>query len=142
MVQTQDLAIPPVFVGQSPTGKSRISDFDKSNLKPEGKTAVNEVVAYMKKNARDTAVVVGHTDSIGTDDYNMALGQRRANSIKAYMVQNGIAANRVTAVSKGESQPAVANDTAANRKLNRRAVFDITLRCVASAGSGMLPRRG
>jgi outer membrane protein OmpA-like peptidoglycan-associated protein len=44
------------------------------------------------------------------------------------MVQNGIAANRVTAVSKGESQPAVANDTAANRKLNRRAVFDITLR--------------
>ena len=102
-------------------------DFDKSTLKPEGKAEVDKLVAEMVKFPGDTVVVVGHTDSVGTDAYNMALGQRRADAVVAYMKAAGIDAARVGSKTMGESAPAVANDTAANRALNRRAVFEITL---------------
>lgn len=102
-------------------------DFDKSTLKPEGKAEIDKLVAEMGKFPKDTVVVVGHTDSVGTDAYNMALGQRRADAVVAYMKAAGIDAARVGSKSMGESQPAVPNDSAANRALNRRAVFEITL---------------
>ncbi len=102
-------------------------DFDKSTLKPEGKAEIDKLVAEMTKFPGDTVLVVGHTDSVGTDAYNMALGQRRADAVVAYMKSAGIDAARVGSKSMGESAPAVANDSAANRALNRRAVFEITL---------------
>jgi OOP family OmpA-OmpF porin len=102
-------------------------DFDKSTLKPEGKAEIDKLVAEMTKFPGDTVVVVGHTDSVGTDAYNMALGQRRADAVVAYMKAAGIDAARVGSKSMGESSPAVPNDSAANRALNRRAVFEITL---------------
>lgn len=102
-------------------------DFDKSTLKPEGKAEIDKLVAEMGKFPKDTVVVVGHTDSVGTDAYNMALGQRRADAVVAYMKAAGIDAARVGSKSMGESQPAVPNDSAANRALNRRAVFEITM---------------
>lgn len=102
-------------------------DFDKSTLKPEGKAEIDKLVAEMTKFPKDTVVVVGHTDSVGTDAYNMALGQRRADAVVAYMKAAGIDAARVGSKTMGESAPAVANDSAANRALNRRAVFEITL---------------
>ena len=102
-------------------------DFDKSTLKPEGKAEIDKLVAEMGKFAGDTVVVVGHTDSVGTDAYNMALGQRRADAVVTYMKAAGIDAARVGSKTMGESAPAVPNDSAANRALNRRAVFEITL---------------
>ena len=102
-------------------------DFDKSTLKPEGKAEIDKLVAEMTKFPGDTVLVVGHTDSVGTDAYNMALGQRRADAVVAYMKAAGIDAARVGSKTMGESSPAVANDSAANRALNRRAVFEITL---------------
>lgn len=102
-------------------------DFDKSTLKPEGKAEIDKLVAEMQKFGGDTVVVVGHTDSVGTDAYNMALGQRRADAVVTYMKAAGIDAARIGSKSMGESQPAVPNDSAANRALNRRAVFEITL---------------
>lgn len=102
-------------------------DFDKSTLRPEGKAEIDKLVAEMKKYPGDTVVVLGHTCNIGTDAYNMGLGQRRADSVKAYMVQSGIDASRISTVSKGETTPAVPNDTPANRALNRRAEFNITM---------------
>jgi OOP family OmpA-OmpF porin len=102
-------------------------DFDKAVLKPEGKAEVDKLIADMKKFPGDTAVIEGHTDAIGSDAYNMALGQRRADAVKSYMVEQGIDAARIQAISKGESEPAVANDTPANRKLNRRAKFNVTI---------------
>jgi outer membrane protein OmpA-like peptidoglycan-associated protein len=102
-------------------------DFDKSTLKPEGKAEIDRLVAEMQKFGGDTVVVIGHTDSIGTDDYNMALGQRRADAVATYMKAAGIDASRIQTKSMGESQPAVPNDTRENRALNRRAEFQITL---------------
>ena len=102
-------------------------DFDKSTLKPEGKAELDKLIGVMKEFGGDTVVVIGHTDSIGTDAYNMALGQRRADAVAAYLTANGIDAGRIGTKSMGESSPAVANDSRANRALNRRAEFEITL---------------
>lgn len=100
-------------------------DFDKAVLKPEGEQEVNKLVDSMKANPGDTVTITGHTCDIGSDAYNMGLGQRRADAVKSYMVQMGIDPSRIQTVSKGESTPAVPNTSAANRKLNRRAEFNV-----------------
>ena len=102
-------------------------DLGKAVLKPEGKAEVDKVVSDMKKYAKDTLVITGHTDDSGSPESNMALGQRRADAVKKYMVEQGIAEGRITAKSVGETQPPAANDNEANRKLNRCAVFDVTV---------------
>ena len=102
-------------------------DYDKATLKPEGRAEIDKVVAEMKLHEGDTVLIEGHASNEGSDAYNMALGQRRADAVRDYMVQMGIAPNRIQTISYGESRPAVANDTPANRKLNRRAVFVITM---------------
>ena len=79
----------------------------------------------------ENAVLEGHTDSRGTDEYNIKLSQRRVNSIKKYLVEKlGISADRLTAIGYGESRPIASNDTDEGRQLNRRvqAVMETYLR--------------
>jgi len=118
---------PPVVERTAPVLSNVLFDFDKAVLKPEGKAEADKVVASLKANAKDTIKVVGHTDAIGSDEYNMALGQRRADAVKNYLVEQGIDAGRITTESKGESDPAQPNDTPENRMLNRRVVFNYSL---------------
>ena len=120
-------AEPPAKTWSKPVLNSVLFDFDKAVLKPEGQAVADEVVAHMREWEKTTVSIEGHTCDIGTDAYNMGLGQRRADAVQKYLVDSGIDAARVKAVSYGESRPAVPNDSAANRKLNRRAVFDIVL---------------
>ena len=110
-----------------PVANNVLFDFDKAVLKPEGKVEVDKIVDSMKKFPKDTAVIEGHTCDIGAEAYNMGLGQRRADAVQKYMVESGIDAARVQTVSFGETKPAVPNDTPANRKLNRRAEFKVTV---------------
>lgn len=117
---------PPV-ARQKPIFNHVLFDFDKAILKPEGKAETDKVVAALKANPKDTCVVEGHTCNIGTEVYNQGLGQRRADAVKKYMVEQGVDAARLNSKSFGETKPAVPNDTPANRKLNRRAMFDITV---------------
>lgn len=118
---------PPAIERKKPVYSNVLFDFDKAVLKPEGKAEVDKVVADLKKNEKDTIVVEGHTCDIGDEKYNMGLGQRRADAVKKYMVEQGIAEGRITTKSLGETKPAVPNDGAANRKLNRRVMFDQTI---------------
>ena len=103
-------------------------DFDKSVLRPEAKAVIDQVVADLKQFADDTIEVQGHTCDLGSDAYNMGLGQRRADAIMKYMIETGIDGGRITAQSYGETTPAVPNDSDANRKLNRRGVFKVTVK--------------
>lgn len=95
-------------------------DFDKYNIKKEFIPVLNEGVAIIKSKANLQVILEGHTDSVGTEKYNMALSIRRANSVKAYFVKKGIDANRITAVGFGKMNPRYSNKTAEGRKMNRR----------------------
>jgi OOP family OmpA-OmpF porin len=101
-------------------------DFDKSNLKPAGREALDNLVAGMKGHEVKAVEVVGHTDSVGSDAYNKALGQRRANTVKGYLVDRGVPASVISTSSAGESQPVASNSTAEGRAQNRRAEIEVT----------------
>ena len=70
-------------------------DFNKSDLKPEGKATLDKIAADLSKIKLEVIIAVGNTDSIGTDAYNMALGQRRAQSVKTYLVSKGVDGSRI-----------------------------------------------
>ena len=95
-------------------------DFDKYNIKKEFIPVLDEGVAIIKSKPGAGVVLEGHTDSVGTEKYNMALSIRRANSVKAYFVKKGVEAGRITAVGFGKTQPRYDNKTAEGRKMNRR----------------------
>ncbi len=119
---------PPAQVIQKPVLNNVLFDFDKSVLKPEGKAETDKVVDFMKNtDPKSTVLLQGHTCDIGTDAYNMGLGQRRADSVKKYLLESGVPEARISTKSFGESQPAVPNTSKANRSLNRRVVFEVTL---------------
>lgn len=80
-------------------------DFDKAIVRADGKSKLDELVARIKGADLDTVIVVGHTDRIGSNSYNMKLSLRRADAAKAYLASKGIAANRIHTEGRGEKQP-------------------------------------
>ena len=100
-------------------------DFDKSTLKPEGKATLDKIAADLNKIKLEVIIAVGNTDSVGTDAYNMALGQRRAQSVKAYLTSKGVDGSRIYTESKGKSNPVASNATAEGRAKNRRTDIEV-----------------
>ena len=100
-------------------------DFDKATLKPEGKATLDKVAADLAKIRLEVVIAVGNTDSVGTDAYNMALGQRRAQSVKAYLISKGVDGGRIYTESKGKSNPVATNATAEGRAKNRRTDIEV-----------------
>jgi peptidoglycan-associated lipoprotein len=94
-------------------------DFDSSNLRPDAIEALNAHIAALQGNDRNVRLE-GHTDERGTREYNMALGERRANSVRDYMVANGIASYRIETVSYGEERPVAYGSGESNWAQNRR----------------------
>ena len=115
----------PVIPAKSTFASDALFDFDKSELKPEGKKALDELIGKIKSVDLQLAIAVGHTDSVGSEAYNLALSTRRAESVKSYMVSQGLPANKITTVGKGESQPVASNDTAQGRAKNRRVDIEV-----------------
>ena len=101
-------------------------DFDKSTLKSAGVATLNKLAQDIKKMKLEVVIIVGYTDSVGTDAYNIALGQRRANAVKAFLTNDGgVEATRVYTESKGKADPVASNATAEGRAKNRRAVIEV-----------------
>jgi peptidoglycan-associated lipoprotein len=96
--------------------------FDKSDLSAEARDQLAKWVAFLKKYPNDQIVVEGHADERGTREYNLALGERRANSVKDYLVAQGIAVARLKTISYGKERPAVLGSTEAAWAQNRRGV--------------------
>ena len=89
-------------------GAEKLFGFDKANLSDEGKSALNEAAAKIKANPELKAVIVtGHTDRIGSDEYNQKLSERRANVVKDYLAAQGVDPSIIEAVGKGEAEPVV-----------------------------------
>jgi OOP family OmpA-OmpF porin len=95
-------------------------DFDKSNIKPQFSHLLDEVAVVFQNNPGLRAQIEGHTDSIGTEAYNLKLSMRRANAVIDYLVRKGVGKHRLSAEGFGFSQPIATNETAEGRALNRR----------------------
>jgi OOP family OmpA-OmpF porin len=100
-------------------------DFDKSVLKPEGKAKLDDLVSKLKGINLEVIIAIGHTDSIGSDAYNLKLSVRRAEAVKAYLVSKGIEPNRIYTEGKGKAQPIADNRTAEGRAKNRRVEIEV-----------------
>ena len=96
-------------------------DFDRFNLRPDALKILDDAVAKLMQNPNVRVTIEGHCDSIGTSEYNLALGERRANSVRDYLTTRGIVNPRLRTVSYGEDRPTAENRTAQGRAQNRRA---------------------
>jgi peptidoglycan-associated lipoprotein len=97
--------------------------FDDSTLTPEGMARLDAIAAHMKTNTKEKLKVEGHCDDRGSVEYNLALGQRRAESVRKYLETIGIGADRLQAVSFGSEKPAVQGKGEEAWSKNRRAEF-------------------
>ena len=95
-------------------------DFDKAVIRQEDIPTLDRDVATLKEWGDVNVEVAGHTCSIGTDEYNMGLSQRRADAVRNYLISKGVPADRLTAKGYGESQPIADNATEEGRVQNRR----------------------
>jgi OOP family OmpA-OmpF porin len=100
-------------------------DFDKAIVKPEGKAALDALMAKLEGMNTEVMIAVGHTDSVGSDAYNDKLSLRRADAVKAYLVSKGLDQARLYTEGKGESQPLAPNTTAEGRAKNRRVTIEV-----------------
>lgn len=100
-------------------------DYDRDQLRDDGAATLDAKSVVLLANPSITLVITGHTDERGTAEYNLALGQRRAATVKRYLVGKGVAEGRMTTQSMGDSQPAAAGSDEAAYQQNRRAEFDV-----------------
>ncbi|MDJ0609691.1 MAG: peptidoglycan-associated lipoprotein Pal [Kiloniellales bacterium] len=98
-------------------------DFDKYDLKPESQETLQKLAAWMEERPRTTITIEGHADERGTREYNLALGERRANAARDYLMALGVSGGRVLTISYGKERPAVLGSNEAAWAQNRRDVF-------------------
>lgn len=113
------------------SGRTRLLvffDFNKADLQAESFPELNRATALMKANPSMEVEIAGFTDAVGKDDYNKDLSQRRANSVRDYLIRQGVEPSRIAAIGYGEATPIASNDTEEGRAENRRVEFVVIRR--------------
>ncbi len=101
-------------------------DFDKATLRPDAQQVIQDLVAKINGLSQvDKIIVRGHTDSIGTEEYNMKLSERRAEAVKQALIAEGIDGSIIVTEAYGESQPVASNKTKEGRQQNRRVEIEV-----------------
>lgn len=100
--------------------------YDSSALSATAQSNLDKLAKVLRDNPDTNINIYGHTDSRGTDEYNQGLSERRANSVRQYLISRGISSTRLFAMGVGEREPVATNDTDAGRAQNRRVEFAIT----------------
>jgi outer membrane protein OmpA-like peptidoglycan-associated protein len=95
-------------------------DFDSDQLRGEARTNLSELAKSLDKYPNTQLVIVGHTDSVGTDSYNQTLSERRSYAAATYLATQGVDRGRLRAVGRGETEPVTSNDSDSGRQRNRR----------------------
>ncbi len=95
-------------------------DVDRATIKPGFYGTLNKLANVLAKYHNTIVHIIGHTDSTGSNSYNQRLSERRAEAVKTYLVEHGVASNRVRTEGRGESEPRASNATAEGRAMNRR----------------------
>jgi len=102
-------------------------DFDKQNIKKIYVPVLDQHVAYLNDHPSYPVIVEGHTDYMNSDAYNQKLSERRANAVRYYLIQKGIASSRIQVAGYSEHRPIADNKTAEGRAMNRRSELEVTL---------------
>lgn len=101
-------------------------DYDSSSLTAAAQSNLDKMVGIFNEYPDTDILIVGHTDSKGSESYNQGLSERRANSVVSYLKSKGVKSSRLSAIGQGETAPRASNDTDAGRAQNRRVEFAIT----------------
>lgn len=119
--------VPPELVRQVETFEASniYFDFDKSNLKPEAQETLKKKAEFLRNNPSFALLIAGNCDNRGTEEYNLALGERRADSAKQYLIALGISGDRIKTISYGELRPADSANNEVAWALNRRDTFKL-----------------
>jgi OOP family OmpA-OmpF porin len=121
----KDIVLQPIEVGLTVRLKNIYFDFDKTTLKKESFVELNKVVEFLKQNRTVEIEIAGHTDSRGSDEYNLNLSQGRSQAVVDYLISQGIDKSRLVAHGYGEGKPIDTNDTDEGRANNRRVEFTV-----------------
>jgi OOP family OmpA-OmpF porin len=122
---TINLSLSPIEVGKPIVLNNIFFAFDKDILTTSSYSELGRILEYLESGRIKKIEVSGHTDSVGDENYNRLLSQRRANAVKKYFTANGISSSRVLARGYGESKPVESNDTDEGRAKNRRVEFKV-----------------
>lgn len=101
-------------------------EYNKSDLTPSAKTNLDKLVTIFNEYPDTNLMIAGYTDGIGSEAYNLTLSEKRANSVKDYLISRGISPSRLTSKGFGKADPIATNETDAGRAQNRRVEFYIT----------------
>jgi outer membrane protein OmpA-like peptidoglycan-associated protein len=121
----KNLQLVPIETGQVVRLNNIFFDEYSDKLKDESLPELMRLVKLLKENQSLTIEIAGHTDAVGSDDENQLLSEKRANAVKAFLIEKGIKANRIFGIGYGESQPVADNNNDVDRQLNRRVEFKI-----------------
>jgi peptidoglycan-associated lipoprotein len=125
--QVQSANVEPTATAEAEIAvKDIFFDFDKSNISPDAREILNGDADFLLKNSNSKIVIEGHCDERGTAEYNMALGQKRAQEVKKYLVNLGIKEPRITTISYGKERPFDPGHNEEAWAKNRRAHFLLT----------------
>ncbi len=120
-----DLKLSPIEVGEEIRLNNLFFDTDKSDLKQTSELELDRLVRFLKNNPNISIQINGHTDNVGQAAYNVALSERRAQSVVNYLISKGIAKERLTSKGFGMTKPVASNDTAEGKASNRRVEMRI-----------------
>ncbi len=120
-----DIYLKPVKIGQIMVMKNIFFDTDKYDLKPESIIELDKLIQFLNENPGVKIEISGHTDNVGTADYNIELSDKRAKAVFYYLVEDGISADRLTSKGYGLTRPVDTNETKEGRANNRRTEVEV-----------------
>ena len=121
-----DIPLQPIAVNKTVELKNIFYETDKYDLKPESKAELSILIKFMQTNPGVKIEISGHTDNVGTKEYNQTLSENRAGTVYRYLIDNGIPEERLSYKGYGLTQPKYSNETEEGRAKNRRTEFKVT----------------
>jgi outer membrane protein OmpA-like peptidoglycan-associated protein len=123
--QNLEIALTPIAPGEAFIFENIFFDFDRDELQPQSMSSLVRLYDFLMVNEDVRILISGHTDNVGSDTYNQNLSQRRAESVKNYLLSKGIKEDRMLSIGMGDKEPILPNDSPENRALNRRITITI-----------------
>ncbi|MEF9437683.1 MAG: peptidoglycan-associated lipoprotein Pal [Candidatus Mariimomonas ferrooxydans] len=106
--------------------KDALFDYDRYTIRPDARTALDSVAGWLNSNRGTNILIEGNCDEMGTNEYNLALGEKRAKAARDYLISRGISSGRIRHISYGEEKPLCTEKNEACWQSNRRAHFVVT----------------